>query len=82
MDKWNFVPKEPTYPAFFLGALSVGIYPSDTFLKLEVCRTPFLFILSHFLEALSPGGLNGVLCNTWAQRPPCLSMLPHMIGTP
>lgn len=42
MDKWSFIPKEPSFPAFFLGALSVGIYPSDTFLKLEVCRTPFL----------------------------------------
>ncbi|KAK7812737.1 hypothetical protein U0070_012400 [Myodes glareolus] len=35
MDKWSFIPKEPSFPAFFLGALSVGIYPSDTFLKLE-----------------------------------------------
>ncbi|KAL6035141.1 hypothetical protein STEG23_007781, partial [Scotinomys teguina] len=34
-DKWSLIPKEPTFPAFFLGALSVGIYPSDTFLKLE-----------------------------------------------
>lgn len=41
-DKWSMIPKEPTFPAFFLGALSVGIYPSDTFLKLEVRRTPFL----------------------------------------
>lgn len=41
MDKWSVVPKEITFPAFFLGTLSVGIYPSDTFLKLEVCRTPF-----------------------------------------
>uniref|UniRef100_A0ABK0M9B8 Beta-galactosidase n=1 Tax=Rattus norvegicus TaxID=10116 RepID=A0ABK0M9B8_RAT len=35
MDKWSVVPKEITFPAFFLGTLSVGIYPSDTFLKLE-----------------------------------------------
>ncbi|XP_021516738.1 beta-galactosidase-1-like protein 2 isoform X2 [Meriones unguiculatus] len=35
MNKWSIVPKEPTFPAFFLGALSVGVYPSDTFLKLE-----------------------------------------------
>lgn len=42
MDNWSVIPKELTFPAFFLGALSVGIYPSDTFLKLEVCRTPFL----------------------------------------
>ncbi|OBS59551.1 hypothetical protein A6R68_09322, partial [Neotoma lepida] len=68
-DKWSLIPKEPTFPAFFLGALSVDIYPSDTFLKLE------------FLGAPSPVGLNGVLCNTWDQRPPCLSVLPHMIGT-
>ncbi|GAB1293987.1 Beta-galactosidase [Apodemus speciosus] len=34
-DKWSVIPKELTFPAFFLGALSVDIYPSDTFLKLE-----------------------------------------------
>lgn len=71
MEKWNILPKEPTFPAFFLGALSVGIYPSDTFLKLEVCRT-LSFLFSHFHRALSQVGLN-VFCNTWAQRPPCLA---------
>lgn len=48
-DKWSVVPKELNFPAFFLGALSVGIYPSDTFLKLEVCRTPFLSCSLIFL---------------------------------
>uniref|UniRef100_A0A8C5P2E3 Beta-galactosidase n=1 Tax=Jaculus jaculus TaxID=51337 RepID=A0A8C5P2E3_JACJA len=46
MDKWSTVPEAPAFPAFFLGGLSVGLSPADTFLKLEVCRTPF-FSGSH-----------------------------------
>uniref|UniRef100_A0A8C2MV69 Beta-galactosidase n=1 Tax=Cricetulus griseus TaxID=10029 RepID=A0A8C2MV69_CRIGR len=48
-DKWNFIPKEPTFPAFFLGALSVGIYPSDTFLKLEGWTKGVVFVNDHNL---------------------------------
>lgn len=35
-DKWSLIPEVPTFPAFFLGALSVDLSPSDTFMKLEV----------------------------------------------
>ncbi|XP_013366699.1 PREDICTED: beta-galactosidase-1-like protein 2 isoform X2 [Chinchilla lanigera] len=34
-DAWSTVPEAPTFPAFFLGSLSVVPSPSDTFLKLE-----------------------------------------------
>ncbi|XP_051052881.1 beta-galactosidase-1-like protein 2 isoform X1 [Phodopus roborovskii] len=49
VDKWSFIPKEPTFPAFFLGALSVGIYPSDTFLKLEGWTKGVVFVNDHNL---------------------------------
>ncbi|EGW07412.1 Beta-galactosidase-1-like protein 2, partial [Cricetulus griseus] len=39
----------PTFPAFFLGALSVGIYPSDTFLKLEGWTKGVVFVNDHNL---------------------------------
>ncbi|XP_028619743.1 beta-galactosidase-1-like protein 2 isoform X1 [Grammomys surdaster] len=49
MDKWSIIPKELTFPAFFLGALSVGIYPSDTFLKLEGWVKGVVFVNDHNL---------------------------------
>ncbi|KAM5312237.1 beta-galactosidase-1-like protein 2 isoform 2-T2 [Glossophaga mutica] len=32
---WSPLPETPVFPAFFLGALSVDLSPSDTFMKLE-----------------------------------------------
>ncbi|XP_029337786.1 beta-galactosidase-1-like protein 2 isoform X1 [Mus caroli] len=49
MDNWSVIPKELTFPAFFLGALSVGIYPSDTFLKLEGWVKGVVFVNGHNL---------------------------------
>nr|XP_034365832.1 beta-galactosidase-1-like protein 2 isoform X2 [Arvicanthis niloticus] len=49
VDKWILIPKELTFPAFFLGALSVGFYPSDTFLKLEGWVKGVVFVNDHNL---------------------------------
>ncbi|XP_070345985.1 beta-galactosidase-1-like protein 2 isoform X2 [Equus asinus] len=43
-DEWNKVPEAPTFPAFFLGALSVALSPSDTFMKLEGWEKGVVFI--------------------------------------
>ncbi|XP_058400748.1 beta-galactosidase-1-like protein 2 isoform X4 [Diceros bicornis minor] len=42
--EWNHVPEVPTFPAFFLGALSVALSPSDTFMKLEGWEKGVVFI--------------------------------------
>uniref|UniRef100_A0A8C8YSF6 Beta-galactosidase n=1 Tax=Prolemur simus TaxID=1328070 RepID=A0A8C8YSF6_PROSS len=44
IDKWISLPEAPTFPAFFLGSLSVGPSPSDTFLKLEGWEKGVVFI--------------------------------------
>uniref|UniRef100_A0A8C5XXQ3 Beta-galactosidase n=1 Tax=Microcebus murinus TaxID=30608 RepID=A0A8C5XXQ3_MICMU len=44
IDKWSPLPEAPTFPAFFLGGLSVGPSPSDTFLKLEGWEKGVVFI--------------------------------------
>uniref|UniRef100_A0A8C5KYT7 Beta-galactosidase n=1 Tax=Jaculus jaculus TaxID=51337 RepID=A0A8C5KYT7_JACJA len=44
MDKWSTVPEAPAFPAFFLGGLSVGLSPADTFLKLEGWEKGVVFI--------------------------------------
>ncbi|KAM9221635.1 beta-galactosidase-1-like protein 2 isoform 4-T4 [Dugong dugon] len=44
INKWSTVPEVPTFPAFFLGGLSVGPSPSDTFLKLEGWEKGVVFI--------------------------------------
>ncbi|KAM4827951.1 beta-galactosidase-1-like protein 2 [Thomomys bottae] len=44
INKWDSVPQTPTYPAFFLGGLSVGLSPSDTFLKMEGWEKGVVFI--------------------------------------
>ncbi|XP_057347119.1 beta-galactosidase-1-like protein 2 isoform X2 [Manis pentadactyla] len=43
-DKWSLIPEVPTFPAFFLGALSVDLSPSDTFMKLEGWEKGVVFI--------------------------------------
>ncbi|XP_010640117.1 beta-galactosidase-1-like protein 2 isoform X2 [Fukomys damarensis] len=43
-DKWSTLPEAPTFPAFFLGVLSVVPSPSDTFLKLEGWEKGVLFV--------------------------------------
>lgn len=48
---WSPLPEAPTFPAFFLGALSVDFSPLDTFMKLEVC-SPSLPRLSWVLGVL------------------------------
>ncbi|KAM6157580.1 beta-galactosidase-1-like protein 2 [Rhynchocyon petersi] len=44
INKWSSVPEVPTFPAFFLGSLSVGPSPYDTFLKLEGWEKGVVFI--------------------------------------
>ncbi|XP_048199555.1 beta-galactosidase-1-like protein 2 [Perognathus longimembris pacificus] len=44
INKWDTLPQTPTYPAFFLGGLSVGLSPSDTFLKMEGWEKGVVFI--------------------------------------
>ncbi|XP_023412775.1 beta-galactosidase-1-like protein 2 [Loxodonta africana] len=44
INKWNTLPEVPTFPAFFLGGLSVGPSPSDTFLKLEGWEKGVVFV--------------------------------------
>ncbi|XP_021574015.1 beta-galactosidase-1-like protein 2 isoform X2 [Carlito syrichta] len=44
IDKWSSLPEVPTFPAFFLSSLSVGLSPSDTFLKLEGWEKGVVFI--------------------------------------
>ncbi|XP_045411574.1 beta-galactosidase-1-like protein 2 isoform X2 [Lemur catta] len=44
IDKWSSLPEAPTLPAFFLGGLSVGPSPSDTFLKLEGWEKGVVFV--------------------------------------
>ncbi|XP_008579617.1 PREDICTED: beta-galactosidase-1-like protein 2 [Galeopterus variegatus] len=44
IDKWHSLPEVPTFPAFFLGGLSVGPSPSDTFLKLEGWEKGVVFV--------------------------------------
>ncbi|XP_073922403.1 beta-galactosidase-1-like protein 2 isoform X2 [Castor canadensis] len=44
IHKWSTLPDTPTFPAFFLGSLSVGPNPSDTFLKLEGWEKGVVFI--------------------------------------
>ncbi|XP_008852414.1 beta-galactosidase-1-like protein 2 isoform X2 [Nannospalax galili] len=44
IDKWSIIPQTPAAPAFFLGGLSVGLYPSDTFLKLEGWAKGVVFV--------------------------------------
>ncbi|XP_053450456.1 beta-galactosidase-1-like protein 2 isoform X1 [Nycticebus coucang] len=41
---WNSLPEVPVFPAFFLGGLSVGPSPADTFLKLEGWEKGVVFI--------------------------------------
>ncbi|XP_036884950.1 beta-galactosidase-1-like protein 2 isoform X1 [Sturnira hondurensis] len=41
---WSPLPEAPTFPAFFLGALSVDLSPSDTFMKLEGWEKGVAFI--------------------------------------
>ncbi|KAB1254885.1 Beta-galactosidase-1-like protein 2 [Camelus dromedarius] len=43
-DKWNPVPDVPTFPAFFLGVLSVPLSPYDTFMKLEGWEKGVVFV--------------------------------------
>uniref|UniRef100_A0A8C3W482 Beta-galactosidase n=1 Tax=Catagonus wagneri TaxID=51154 RepID=A0A8C3W482_9CETA len=48
-EKWNLVPEVPTFPAFFLGALSVTTYPYDTFVKLEGWEKGVVFVNGYNL---------------------------------
>lgn len=41
---WNPVPEAPTFPAFFLGALSVDLSPLDTFMELKGWEKGVVFI--------------------------------------
>ncbi|KAM8816549.1 beta-galactosidase-1-like protein 2 [Rhynchonycteris naso] len=41
---WASVPEAPTFPAFFLGVLSVALSPLDTFMKLEGWEKGVVFI--------------------------------------
>uniref|UniRef100_A0A8C0LW57 Beta-galactosidase n=1 Tax=Canis lupus familiaris TaxID=9615 RepID=A0A8C0LW57_CANLF len=44
VDKWSPIPEAPTFPAFFLGALSISLSPFDTFMKLEGWEKGVVFI--------------------------------------
>ncbi|XP_077619815.1 beta-galactosidase-1-like protein 2 [Crocuta crocuta] len=44
IDKWSPIPAVPTFPAFFLGALSISLSPFDTFMKLEGWEKGVVFI--------------------------------------
>ncbi|XP_021551916.1 beta-galactosidase-1-like protein 2 [Neomonachus schauinslandi] len=44
VDKWSPIPEVPTFPAFFLGALSISLSPFDTFMKLEGWEKGVVFI--------------------------------------
>ncbi|XP_019484028.1 PREDICTED: beta-galactosidase-1-like protein 2 isoform X2 [Hipposideros armiger] len=41
---WNPVPEAPTFPAFFLGTLSVDLSPLDTFMELKGWEKGVVFI--------------------------------------
>nr|KAF6465269.1 galactosidase beta 1 like 2 [Rousettus aegyptiacus] len=43
-NMWSPVPETPTFPAFFLGALSIALSPLDTFMKLEGWEKGVVFI--------------------------------------
>ncbi|XP_046928167.1 beta-galactosidase-1-like protein 2 [Lynx rufus] len=44
VDKWSPIPAVPTFPAFFLGVLSISLSPFDTFMKLEGWEKGVVFI--------------------------------------
>ncbi|XP_034505982.1 beta-galactosidase-1-like protein 2 [Ailuropoda melanoleuca] len=44
VDKWSPIPEVPTFPAFFLGALSISLSPFDTFMKLEGWEKGVVFV--------------------------------------
>ncbi|XP_048652150.1 beta-galactosidase-1-like protein 2 isoform X2 [Marmota marmota marmota] len=68
IDKWTRIPDVPTVPAFFFCGFVIGSSPSDTFLKLEVCKPPLPFRDSFFCF------LRGLI-----QIPLCLALMEYYI---